>query len=523
MTLFPVTMRLLVLCLGLLAAVAAYDVPSRDQEPDPLEVRPFKMPVMMRQLCQSLRGMLEAKTRLGIQVHNSIELSHHFVQEFDTNSDKCISGSEIRDVAAHFRGNLAGYRTLFEHILDENRSGCVEAEEMSSLVKDCMMSAAGWREADQIQMGGSRTQMERIMEQTEPIKEDEEIVEETGIQEENEMEEEEGTDYVEEELTEENSEDRRAMIEQEKAAQKITSGLGDAIKEMICSLFRREHEEIALGVEKVMDALGTTNMAGFNYDEMFEFIGQVGIGRDEVNDLCTIMDENNDQFLSVEELMKALDNCPTPVFENIPIVNTRPMIPIDEIPCPSQAVVYKSFRARAMKFIGTRQIKFEGAPDAAREFYVSIAKDIENVITPQDMDIPLSCVQECWENIDANQDGFLDLFEFERLALDVFEEFLPRPERKNTVARIKLDKSKEVNLANIPRESLDMLAETAGRLFGELGLTVPEGDMDAVVGFLVKDSGVKAFLDKVQSSPKGVGEELEILAELIKPIIYQLQ
>ena len=40
----------------------------------------------------------------------------------------------LRDIAARFRGNLAGYRTIFTHVLDENRSGCVESDELNSLV-----------------------------------------------------------------------------------------------------------------------------------------------------------------------------------------------------------------------------------------------------------------------------------------------------------------------------------------------------------------------------------------------------
>ena len=379
------------------------------------------------------------------------------------------------------------------------------------------MSSAGWRAEDRGQGSDRRAEMARIMEQTEPV---EEVVEEDIIEGEEE-EEEEVTTLQEEELTEGEAEDRRAIIDSEKTA-KMNNELNEGVKEMICSLIRLEDEEVELGARKIVDILKTEDSSGFDYNEVFEFLGQVGMGRNEVDDLSKIMDANKDEFVTVEEMLTALDSCPVPEYVEAPIVNTRPMIPVDHVACPSQGNVYKGFRTRAMKFIGTRTMQFEGAQEAAREFYVSIARDLENVITPKDMDIPLSCVQECWKNVDSNQDGFLDLFEFERIALDVFEEFLPKAESKTTIARVKLDKSKQVNFGDVPRAQLDLLVETANKVFGELGESVPEGDMDAVVGYLLKDTGVTAFLDKLQNHPHGLEEEENLLVQLIRPIIYQL-
>ena len=506
---------MLLLCLGLVLGTLQ-DVPPREQEPDPLETRPFKMPAMIKHVCQSLRGLMDDKVRAGIHIRNAMELSQLVVSEFDSNADNCISGSEIRDIAAQFAGGLPGYRAIFEHILDENRSGCVEPEELSSLVRDCMMSAAQLSDAEPT---SRQAEMARIMKQQEPVEDI--LVENSENGEEAEDLENMEEELVEEELTEENSPDRREMIEVENV-QKMSTELNSAVKEMICSLIRREHHEADVGLMRLADIIQTNQEATFTYNDVYEMLGGVGIGREEVDDLSKIMDHNGDGMVTVEEILNAVDQCPVPEYREIPIVNTRPIIPIDDIECPSEAMLYKSLRARAMKFLGSRSMNFAGAQQAARDFYVSITQDIEKVVTPKDMDIPLSCVKECWQDIDSNRDGFLDLFEFERIAVDIFEEFLPKPEKKNKIGRVKLEKSRLTHLQEIPRAQMNVLSEAAARVYAELGMQVPESDMEAVVRFLLQDSGVPTLLDKLQTKPRGFEEEEDILLRLVRPIIYQL-
>merc|ERR1719265_781937 len=49
---------------------------------------------------------MDDKVRAGIHIRNAMELSQLVVSEFDSNADNCISGSEIRDIAAQFAGGL---------------------------------------------------------------------------------------------------------------------------------------------------------------------------------------------------------------------------------------------------------------------------------------------------------------------------------------------------------------------------------------------------------------------------------
>ena len=55
--------------------------------------------------------------------------------------------------------------------------------------------------------------------------------------------------------------------------------------------------------------------------------------------------------------------------------------------CQTKEAMYKELRTRAMKFLGTRKVRFEEAKDAAAELYASISGDVEEVIHVKHKDI----------------------------------------------------------------------------------------------------------------------------------------
>ena len=40
------------------------------------------------------------------------------------------------------------------------------------------------------------------------------------------------------------------------------------------------------------------------------------------------------------------------------------------------------------------------------------------MIEPKDLDVPVDCVKEVWQDIDSDRNGFLDLIEFNRIACE---------------------------------------------------------------------------------------------------------
>lgn len=41
---------------------------------------------------------------------------------------------------------------------------------------------------------------------------------------------------------------------------------------------------------------------------------------------------------------------------------------------------------------------------------------LTQVIEPKDLDVPVSCVKEMWQDIDTDRNGYLDLHEFNQIA-----------------------------------------------------------------------------------------------------------
>jgi len=509
-------MRLFILAFCAIASVfAREELYSRENEPDPREYVPFKMPAMIKHVCESMRWFLEQQreNRPG----NALQLSQLFVKEFDNNGDGCISGNEIRDIAARFRGNLAGYRTIFQHVLDENRNGCVESAELNSLVLDCIMPSATWMrgmpDTERYSSPFEREEMARILREPEPVEdivvgEDEEV---------------ENQDTLEMTQEEQDAEDRRVQLEESQVTS-TEAALNPAVKEMICSMLRREHEDAEFGLRSLAEIVDVDGLEGLSFEEVFEFLAASRIPREESDDLAKIMDSDADGVVTVDELMGAVDNCPEVEVRDIPVQNTRPMVNFEDVECPSRSAMYKELRTRAMKFLGKRKVGFEEAKDAATELYASIAGDVEEVIEPKDLDVPESCVKEVWQDIDSDRNGFLDLHEFNRIALDIFEEFLPKPEKKTKPykdVRVPVEDMGEA-LEEMPRMELDTIAEIVHRICREGGVRVPESDVERVVGLLLQDSGVAALLDKVQSVGQFTAEAENTLASLIRPIVFQL-
>jgi len=261
-------------------------------------------------------------------------------------------------------------------------------------------------------------------------------------------------------------------------------------------------------------------------EEVFEFLSISRIPREESDDLARIMDSDTNGVVTLEELMGALDNCPKPEISEVPVEKTRPMVNFQDVECPTQPAMYKELRTRVMKFLGTRKVEFDDAKDVAAEFYSSIAGDIEGVIEPKDLDVPLNCVKEVWQDIDSDRNGFLDLLEFNRIALDLLEEFLPKPEKKMQPykdARIQVeDLEKLAPLEDVPRMEMDTIAEIVYRICREGGVRVPESDVERVIELLLQDANVAALLDKVQSVGQFTEQAEDTLASLIRPIVYQL-
>jgi len=509
-------MRLIILAVCVIVAVFSEEqMLSRENEPDPKEYVPFKMPATIKHVCESLRWFLEEQreNRPG----NALELSQLFVREFDSNGDGCISGSEVRDIAARFRGNLAGYRTIFQRVLDENRSGCVESNELNSLILDCIMPSATWMrgmpDADKYSSSFQREEMARILQEPEPV--------EDVVLEEN--EELENQDTLEMTQEERDTLDRRTMLEESNAAPN-EAVLNPAVKEMICSMIKREHDDTEFGLRTLAEIVDIDGMEGLSLEEVFEFLSASRIPREESDALASIMDSNKDGVVMPEELLGAVDSCPAPEVRDTPVQSTRPRVNFEEVECPSKSAVYKELRTMAMKFLGKKLVKFEDAKDAAAELYASIAGDVEDVIEPKDMDVPESCVKEVWQDIDSDKNGFLDLIEFNRIALDIFEEFLPKPEKKTKPfkdARLQVEVVSEV-LKETPRMELDTVAEIVQRICREGGLRVPESDVERLVGLLLQDSNIAALMDKVQSVGQFTGEAEKTLSSLVRPMIYQL-
>ena len=42
------------------------------------------------------------------------------------------------------------------------------------------------------------------------------------------------------------------------------------------------------------------------------------------------------------------------------------------------------------------------------------------MIEPKDLDVPVNCVKEVWQDIDTDLNGFLDLIEFNRIAREFY-------------------------------------------------------------------------------------------------------
>ncbi|KAL5270279.1 hypothetical protein ACHWQZ_G001130 [Mnemiopsis leidyi] len=598
-------MRIAVVVISVLGIVLGQEsIYTRENEPDPREYVPFKMPAMIRHVCESLRWFLEEQREN--RPSNALQLSQLFVLEFDSDGNGCIAGNEIRDIAARFRGNLAGYRTIFTHVLDENRSGCVESDELNSLVLDCIMPSRGVPESGIFSSPREREEMARILQKHEPV---EDVV--LGEK----REPEENFDTLEMSQDERDDIDRRAMLE-ESQFNSAETALNPAVKEMICSTIRREHEDAEFGLRTLAQIVDTDGVEGLSFEEVFEFLSASRVPREETDDLARIMDNNSDGVVTVEELMSAVDNCPVPYIQPAPIVNTRPRVnfqgkcvpdiqpapivntrtrvnfqgkcvpdiqpapivntrtrvnfqgkcvpdiqlapivntrprvnfqgkcvpdiqpaPIvntrprvnfQDVECPSPEAVYKELRVRAMKFLGTREVQFEEAKEAATQLYALITGDVEEVIEPKDLDVPVDCVKEVWQDIDSDRNGFLDLIEFNRIALDIFEEFLPKPVKKlKSYEDARAEEEAAVPavnpyLAEVPRVELDTLAQIIYKIASEGGVRIPESDMERVIELLLQDAGVAALMDKVQSLGRFTAEAENTLASLIRPTLYQL-
>jgi len=261
---------------------------------------------------------------------------------------------------------------------------------------------------------------------------------------------------------------------------------------------------------------------GLSYEEVFEFLAASRIPRVESDDLAAMMDSNGDGIVTVEELMESVDNCPVREVVDAPVVNTRPITNFEDVECQTKEAMYKELRTRAMKFLGTRKVRFEEAKDAASELYASISGDVEEVIEPKDLDVPVNCVKEVWQDIDTDLNGFLDLIEFNRIALDIFEEFLPKPVKKTKPMEIERVQVEATPLEDVPRIELDTIAQIVYRICREGGVRIPESDVERVVGLLLQDSSVAALMDKVQSVGRFTEEAESTLASLVRPIVYQL-
>ncbi|KAL5270278.1 hypothetical protein ACHWQZ_G001130 [Mnemiopsis leidyi] len=510
-------MRIAVVVISVLGIVLGQEsIYTRENEPDPREYVPFKMPAMIRHVCESLRWFLEEQREN--RPSNALQLSQLFVLEFDSDGNGCIAGNEIRDIAARFRGNLAGYRTIFTHVLDENRSGCVESDELNSLVLDCIMPSRGVPESGIFSSPREREEMARILQKHEPV---EDVV--LGEK----REPEENFDTLEMSQDERDDIDRRAMLE-ESQFNSAETALNPAVKEMICSTIRREHEDAEFGLRTLAQIVDTDGVEGLSFEEVFEFLSASRVPREETDDLARIMDNNSDGVVTVEELMSAVDNCPVPYIQPAPIVNTRPRVNFQDVECPSPEAVYKELRVRAMKFLGTREVQFEEAKEAATQLYALITGDVEEVIEPKDLDVPVDCVKEVWQDIDSDRNGFLDLIEFNRIALDIFEEFLPKPVKKlKSYEDARAEEEAAVPavnpyLAEVPRVELDTLAQIIYKIASEGGVRIPESDMERVIELLLQDAGVAALMDKVQSLGRFTAEAENTLASLIRPTLYQL-
>ncbi|XP_063689330.1 uncharacterized protein LOC134822302 [Bolinopsis microptera] len=507
-------MRIIILALCTIGAAFAHEeLLSRENEPDPREYMPFKMPAMIKHVCESMRWFLEQQRES--RPRNALQLSQLFVEEFDSNEDGCISGNEIRDIAARFRGNLAGYRTIFQHVLDENKSGCVEAEELNSLVLDCIMPSQGRMRgmpaSERYSSSFNREEMARILEEPKPV---EDVV--VGEEEETEV-------TLETSQEEQDTKDRRAMLEEANVLTPEAS-LNPAVKEMICSMIRREHEDAEFGLRTLAEVVDLDGVEGLSYEEVFEFLSASRIPRVESDDLAAMMDSDSDSVVTVEELMESLDNCPVMEVVDVLVVKTRPITNFEDVECQSKEAMYKELRTKAMKFLGTRKIRFEEAKDAAAELYASISGDIEEVIEPKDLDVPVDCVKEVWQDIDTDLNGFLDLIEFNRIALDIFEEFLPKPVKKTKpmeIERVQIE-DMATPLEDVPRIELDTIAQIVYKICREGGVRIPESDVERVVGLLLQDASIATLMDKVQSVGMLTEEAENTLASLVRPIVYQL-
>jgi len=264
---------------------------------------------------------------------------------------------------------------------------------------------------------------------------------------------------------------------------------------------------------------------GLDGNQFYEFLAGARIPRIETDDILIAMDTDTDGMLTTDELMTAVDNCPVPERVHIPVVDTKPYIREPVIECPTERQQYKFLRTRAMKFLGAYGEERSDVRAMAEAFYASFTGgDIETVISPRDLDIPETCVKECWGELDTNKDGYLDLQEFNHISLDILEEFIEKPAREeqrktrpaSVIPEIRMEEVEAMNGAD--REILTGVVVTTYR---ELNVKVGEEDALKIAAKLSQNHEVVQLLNKVRDLGPN-SEAFDTLRRLVRPIVERL-
>jgi len=212
---------------------------------------------------------------------------------------------------------------------------------------------------------------------------------------------------------------------------KFSNDLSEAMKEMLCSSTRERFrgKGVEEGLRLLVKEADFDESGSLSFDEVFEVLSHLHLARDETDDIAKLMDCDSDKQVSYAELYRAVDGCPVPEQRVVPVVNTRPMINLELAPCPEPSVLFKQLQNRVARF-GSDLGKYGTERDVVAKLYADIAGGMEEMISPDQIDVPLHCVKETLGGLDNNKDGYIDLREFSGVAYDLIEQYMPAREVK---------------------------------------------------------------------------------------------